>query len=100
MVSQWVLHRDARYFERLDAFEPERWAGDFEHRLPRGACFPFGDGPHVCIGRPLALMELALAVTTVGQESAIALAPGQELVPEPMNTIRPKGGLWAQLHRR
>ncbi len=100
MVSQWVLHRDARSFDQPDDFEPERWANDFEHRLPRGAYFPFGDGTRVCIGRPLAQMELALAVATIAQAFEIALSPGQQLVPEPMNTIRPKGGLTVHLKRR
>src|ERR1700723_2761790 len=45
VMSQWVMHRDARYFEDPEAFRPERWLDGLENRLPTGAYFPFGDGP-------------------------------------------------------
>jgi cytochrome P450 len=68
--------------------------------LPRCAYFPFGEGQRVCIARPLALMELALVASTIAPLWQIVLEPGQELVPEPMNTIRPRGGLQMRVQRR
>jgi cytochrome P450 len=100
MVSPWVTQRDPRYFADPERFEPERWADDLERRLPRGVYFPFGDGPRVCIGRPLALLELVLVVATIAQRFRLSLAGAQDVAPEPLNTIRPAGGLVMELSRR
>lgn len=50
LTSQWVMHRDPRFFEDPEVFNPDRWAGDLVKRLPTFAYFPFGGGPRVCIG--------------------------------------------------
>jgi cytochrome P450 len=100
LVSQWVLHHDPRYFADPDSFEPGRWSNNFEFKLPRGSYFPFGDGARICLAKPLALMELTLFAAVISQSWKLSLSPGQELVPEPMNTIRPKGGLMMEVSRR
>lgn len=56
-LSPWVMHRDARWFARPDAFEPERFAPGWETRIDRHAYFPFGVGARHCIGRALALLQ-------------------------------------------
>lgn len=33
-TSQWVVHRDGRFFERPDAFVPERWLAGLEKASP------------------------------------------------------------------
>jgi cytochrome P450 len=43
-MSQWVMHRDPRYFQHPEAFIPERWGKENVERLPRFAFFPFGGG--------------------------------------------------------
>lgn len=73
MLIPYATHRDERYFEQADNFMPERWEGDFEHQLPRGAYFPFGTGPRVCIGNGFAMMEAQLAVATIAQHYRIEL---------------------------
>jgi len=100
MVSPWVTQRDGRYFTDPGRFDPERWANDLERRLPRGTYFPFGDGPRVCIGRPLALLELVLVVATIAQRFRLSAPAGPEITPEPLNTIRPAGGLMMELRQR
>src|SRR4051812_49897578 len=57
LTIQWVVHRDPRWYDEPEAFRPERWADDLERRLPRGAYFPFGDGPRICIGQQVAPAE-------------------------------------------
>jgi cytochrome P450 len=100
LVSQWVLHHDPRYFPDPDRFKPERWSNNFEFALPRGSYFPFGDGMRVCLAKPLAMMELLLFAAVIAQSWKLSLSPGQGLVPEPMNTIRPQGGLMMEVSRR
>ena len=76
IMSQWVMHRDARYFEDPEAFRPERWLDGLENRLPTGAYFPFGDGPRRCIGQGFALLELGLVVARIAQGFRFKLVPG------------------------
>jgi len=90
LMSQWVLHRDPRYFERPEMFRPERWADGLAGRLPRCAYFPFASGPHTCIGNRLAMIELVLVVATLAQRFRIELEPGREVKPGTFATLRPK----------
>ncbi|EJL47363.1 cytochrome P450 [Brevibacillus agri] len=101
MMSQFVMHRLERYYEKPDEFIPERFAGDLLKRNPTYAYFPFGGGPRVCIGNNFALMEAALLLATIAQRYRLRLAePGQVVEPEPLVTLRPKNGLPMRLEKR
>lgn len=93
LASQWVMQRDARYFEQPEKFLPERWLGGLAERLPAGVYFPFGDGPRRCIGQGFALLETALVVAALAQKFQFRLEPGFPVVPEPLITLRPKHGI-------
>ena len=99
-MSQWLMHRDGRYFDEPLAFRPERWLDGLEDRLPKGAYFPFGDGPRRCIGQNFALMESALATAAVAQKFSFKLVPGHPVIPEPLVTLRPKHGVKMTIHKR
>lgn len=98
LLSQWVMHRDPRYYDDPDTFRPERWLDGLADRLPPGAYFPFGDGPRRCIGQGFALLESALVIATIAQRFRFRLVPGRNAVPEPLVTLRPKRGIWMTLH--
>jgi cytochrome P450 len=100
LVSQWVVQRDPRFFDRPDVFDPDRWADGLAARLPRYAFFPFGGGPRVCIGRSLAMMEAVLVLATVAQRYRLSLAPGRPVVAQPSITLGPERGTPLVLHRR
>jgi cytochrome P450 len=100
LMSQWVMHRDARYFDDPDAFRPERWLDGLADRLPAGVYLPFGDGPRRCIGQGFALLEAALVVGTIAQRFRFRLVPGHPVEPEPLVTLRPRHGIRMTLHAR
>lgn len=93
LISQWVAHRDPRYFAEPDRFWPERWADDLARRLPRYAYFPFGGGPRLCIGHAFATMEATLLLATIGQRFRLELPPGPPVAMAMIPTLRPQGGL-------
>jgi cytochrome P450 len=98
LMSQWVMHRDPRYYDAPDAFRPERWLEGLADRLPAGAYFPFGDGPRRCIGQGFAMLEASLVIATLAQRFRFSLVPGEAVVPEPLVTLRPRNGIRMTLH--
>ena len=64
-MSQWVVHRDPRWFDRPLEFQPDRWTAEFLAGLPKYAYFPFGGGPRQCIGNYFAMMEVVLLMATL-----------------------------------
>nr|QLH55420.1 cytochrome P450 [Archangium gephyra] len=90
-VSQWVTHRDPRYYEEPEAFRPERWLAESIKQLPKYAWFPFGGGPRLCIGAPLAMLELVLITACVARRFRLELAPDCEVRPRPALALQPVG---------
>lgn len=101
LISQWVVHRDPRWFPNPEGFDPERWTPERAKELPRYAYFPFGGGPRVCIGNHFAMMEATLILATIVQRWRLDLLPGQHLELSPSVTLRQKGpGLRVRLAER
>jgi cytochrome P450 len=93
LVSQWVMHRDPRFWEEPESFRPERWADGSAQRVPKFAYFPFGGGPRVCIGSSFAMLEAVLVLATVVQRFRFTRLPGPEVRPRPTITLRPDGAI-------
>jgi cytochrome P450 len=99
-MSQWVSHRDPRYFPDPEAFRPERWLDGLAKRIPKYAYYPFGGGPRVCIGNTFALMEGAILLATVGQRYRFTLDPDAVIATSPQITLLPAFGIPATLALR
>jgi cytochrome P450 len=92
-LFQWVIHRDSRFFDNPEIFNPDRWADNLQKRLPTFAYFPFGGGPRICIGKAFAQMEAVLLLASIAQKFRLILPPDQNVVPQPSLSLRPKDGL-------
>jgi cytochrome P450 len=93
VMSQYVTHRDPRYFPDPLRFDPERFTPEAKASRQRFTYFPFGMGPRQCIGEAFAWMETMLIISTTAQKWKLRLAPEQRVVPEPLFTLRPKYGM-------
>jgi len=49
-ISTLGFHYDPKYFPEPDKFDPERFNEKNKRNAPIHAYFPFGEGPHICIG--------------------------------------------------
>ncbi len=98
-MSQWVVHRDPRFWDRPDDFVPERWA-EGERKFPERPYFPFGAGPRLCIGNHFALLESKLMLVAMLQKCQFELVNQQPPIPWPSATLRPKNGLPVRVSRR
>jgi len=90
---QWATHRDPRYFDNPDLFDPDRWTTEFSDKLPKYAYFPFGGGPRQCIGNYFSTMEIVLLLATIGRRFRLSLAPDQRVEVWPAMSLRPKNGI-------
>ncbi|MCU1268228.1 MAG: Cytochrome [Acidobacteria bacterium] len=93
LMSQYVMHRDARYFPEPLRFDPTRWTAVARESRPAFSYFPFGGGPRRCIGEGFAWMEGILLLATLAQQWQLRLAPDQVIALRPVITLRPKHGM-------
>ncbi|MDB4900438.1 MAG: Cytochrome [Gemmatimonadetes bacterium] len=103
LMSQWIVHRDPRWWPDADAFRPARWlpeGSDSVAARPKFSYFPFGAGTRVCIGEQFAWMEGILALATIAQEWRLTLVPGAPIVPRPIVTLRPGSDVMVLATRR
>jgi cytochrome P450 len=97
--SQWVVHRDPRWWSAPDDFDPDRWMDGLSDRLPRFAYFPFGGGSRVCIGNAFAKMEILLVLATMASEISFEQVGAASVTPEPGFTLRPATPIFLRSRR-
>lgn len=86
------IHKRPDYYPAPLAYRPERFLPEAKKARPRHHYMPFGAGPRVCIGQHFALLEAQLCLATMVQRARIhSIASSVE--PEPLITLRPRGGL-------
>lgn len=96
-----IPQRDPRWFADPDRFDPERFAPEAAKLIPRGAYFPFGTGPRVCIGNSFATMEMTMILAMLLQRYTLRPAAGQtQPGMRQQVTMRPDGGLRLILAQR
>ncbi len=100
LTSQFVTHRDARFFPDPLRFDPERFTPEAKARRAKFTYFPFGAGARQCIGESFAWMEGILLLATIAQKWKLNLVPGQIVEPEPLITLRPKYGMRMKVESR
>jgi cytochrome P450 len=93
LMSQFIAHRDQRFFPDPLRFDPERFTAEAKSRRTKLTYFPFGAGVRQCIGESFAWMEGVLLLATLAQRVKLRLLPGHRVEPEPLITLRPKYGM-------
>jgi cytochrome P450 len=100
LMSQFITHRDARFFPDPLCFDPERFTPEAKLRRTKLTYFPFGAGVRQCIGESFAWMEGVLLLATIAQRWKLKLVTGHRVEPEPLITLRPKYGMRMQVEAR
>jgi cytochrome P450 len=100
LMSQYVMHRDPRYFPDPERFDPERWTPEAQAARPKFSYFPFGGGARVCIGEQFAWMEGILLLATIAQQWRMRLVEDQVVDVQPLITLRPRYGMRMSISRR
>ena len=100
IMSQYIVHRDARFFPEPERFDPDRWSSEAVAQRPKFSYFPFGGGNRVCIGEQFAWMEGVLLIAALAQKWRMRLVPGHRIEVQPLITLRPKHGMRMTLEKR
>lgn len=98
LISIRGMQHCPAYWDAPLEFRPERFA-DKKARMAPGY-MPFSAGPRVCIGNHFALVEAQLILATWAQRYRFRLAQAAPIEPEPLVTLRPRGGVWVEVEPR
>jgi cytochrome P450 len=98
LISPYTLHRHPAFWEEPDRFDPDRFDPDRPTSRPRYAHIPFGAGPRFCVGNHLGMMEATFVIAMIARDLRLAKVPGYKVVPEPMLSLRIRGGLPMTVH--
>jgi len=106
-ISQWITHRDARWWPEPLQFDPDRFdpdhpapAADGSPR-PRWAYFPFGGGSRSCIGEAFAWTEAILVLAVLARRWRFDPVPDAAPIRlEPGITLRPGSAVKLRITER
>lgn len=101
LISPFVMHRDARFWNEAEKFIPERWENQsVKEAGNKFIYFPFSKGIRSCIGEGFAWMEGVLLLAILGRHWKLSLMPEQKIGLQAMVTLRPKYGMKMRIEKR
>ncbi|MFN9373174.1 MAG: cytochrome P450 [Planctomycetaceae bacterium] len=99
LVCQYLMHRHPGTFPDPERFDPTRFQSTTTALHAGRTYFPFGAGPHRCIGDKLARLETLTVLVTIAREFAFNRRDSKPIVPHPGLTLGVRGGFRVRLHR-
>ncbi|HZS23852.1 MAG TPA: cytochrome P450 [Gaiellaceae bacterium] len=91
-VSQWLTHRDPRFWPDPERFDPDRFA-DGAEQPPPVSYFPFSTGPYGCNAYHLSTYTAVLVLAAIGRRFELRADASRPAQPQALNVVVPKGGL-------
>ncbi|QLC66201.1 cytochrome P450 [Flavobacterium sp. LPB0248] len=88
-VSFYELHRNPKYWEEPDQFNPDRFLGE-QKKHSMQYFYPFGAGPRMCIGAGFAIYEMCLAISYIIKRYKV-VSVGNSVNFNPLITLKPVG---------
>lgn len=84
IFSQFITHHMPELFPEPEAFQPDRWLrinpSPYQY-------LPFGAGPRMCIGAPLAMLILKTTLPTLLQRFKVTVVPNSEVSSKVISTM-------------
>lgn len=100
MISAWFTHRDRRFWDEPERFNPARFINRPANAQPRYAYFPFGGGRHQCLGMHFSMLEGVQILAQLAQHFEVHPIAGQQVQPDPGITLRQKPLMQATIAER
>jgi len=100
LVSAYSTHRHKDFWDCPDEFDPDRFSPKRAKGRHRFAFFPFAGGRHHCLGHAFAMIEGQLVLAQLAQSFRWKPVSGQKTEPQPILTLRQRGGYQAIVQSR
>lgn len=97
VIAPWTVHRNPRFWENPDAFDPHRFEDGRASDIRKGAWLPFGVGPRVCTGAAFATAEATLILGSLTRRYRFVPIAPEKVEPVSRLTIRTKRRLTAKV---
>ena len=88
-VSFYELHRNPKYWQNPEIFDPERFLGE-QKKQSMQYFYPFGAGPRMCIGAGFAIYEMCLTISHIVKKYNIK-SKSNTVEFNPLITLKPVG---------
>ena len=100
VLSQWVTHRDERFWPNPLEFKPERFIDCQLKYTQDGSFFPFALGARACIGEAMTMLEAEIALVTLLKKYSFSPSQGFEPKPNHHVTLRSGNGMLLDIKKR
>ena len=101
-ISVFGLHGDPKYWVNPDVFDPERFNDERKQTIEKMTFLPFGEGPRICVGMRMALLQVKACLATLMNNYKLELSPRTQ-VPLKMSPHyffpEPIGGNWVYISK-
>ena len=102
VISIFGLHTDPKYWINPDVFDPERFNNDRKETIEKMTFLPFGEGPRICVGMRMALLQMKACLATLLSNYKLELSPRTQVPPKmsPHHFMaEPIGGNWVYISK-
>ncbi|KAK1131302.1 hypothetical protein K0M31_017589 [Melipona bicolor] len=101
-ISIFGLHTDPRYWVNPDVFDPERFNDERKQTIEKMTFLPFGEGPRICVGMRMALLQMKACLATLLSNYKLELSPRTQLplkISPHYFMSEPVGGNWVYISK-
>lgn len=87
-LCPYLLHRDPRFWDEADGFNPSRFSDSSNRERNRDVYFPFSLGSRRCIGEFFSLVDMQLHLGLLARHLTLQHVPGKPVDIEPHINLR------------
>lgn len=88
LLNFYGVHRDPQAYPDPNRFDPDRWLAP-DPEVLRAYYFPFGMGPHVCVGEGFAWSLIMTTLAVIASQYTVKPVPGSVVRPVARTTLHP-----------
>ncbi len=99
LICPYLSHRDSKYWNNTQQFNPERFLSDNENAIDRFVFYPFGAGPRTCLGMTMGLMEMKSIILEILANHKFKMN-GALPIPDARATIYSRNGFAVSIEKQ
>lgn len=102
IIPNYSLQQDPKYWPKPELFDPERFNEERKQDITKMTYLPFGEGPRMCVGMKMALLQMKSCMATLLNKYKLELSKKTQLplkyVPYSF-MLTPLGGTWVHISK-